>query len=142
MHGWEQVAQTIERPASTRRDAEATSFEIVAKYVTPELAYVVEVERLKAKVRGGEITPYALRVTMVFRPEDGVRKVVHRHADQTPAARAAESVLQQWNYREPAAPPSPTHHDVSSRGLSRIEDADSWVSGNTPYRQLSEYGKD
>ena len=55
---------------------------IVAKYVTPELAYVVQMERLEAKVGGREdITPYALRATMIFRPEDGVWKVVHRHAD-------------------------------------------------------------
>jgi hypothetical protein len=50
--GWEQVAETMERAASSRRDGEATGFEIVAKYVTPELAYVVEVERLEAKIDG------------------------------------------------------------------------------------------
>jgi ketosteroid isomerase-like protein len=73
VRGWAQFAQTMERAASARRDGEATSFEILAKYVTPELAYVVEVERFKAKVGGKEdITPFALRATMVFRPEDGV----------------------------------------------------------------------
>jgi ketosteroid isomerase-like protein len=55
----------------------------VAKRVSDELAYVVEVEHLEAKVHGGrELTPYALRVTMIFGPEEGVWKVVHRHADQ------------------------------------------------------------
>ena len=55
---------------------------IVAKYVTPELAYVVQMERLEAKVGGREdITPYALRATMILRPEEGTWKVVHRHAD-------------------------------------------------------------
>ena len=55
--------------------------------MTPELAYVVEVERLQGRFGGNEtITPYDLRVTMIFRPEGGVWKVVHRHADQmTPA---------------------------------------------------------
>src|SRR5215216_3185534 len=73
VRGWEEVAETIEHAASLRRDGEATGFEIVAKYVTPELAYVVEIERLEAKVGGREdITPYALRATMIFRPEDGV----------------------------------------------------------------------
>ena len=82
VRGWEQVAQTMEHAASARRDGEATSFEIVAKYVTPELAYVLEVERFEAKVGGREdITPFALRATMIFRPEDGEWKVVHRHAD-------------------------------------------------------------
>jgi ketosteroid isomerase-like protein len=42
----------------------------------------VWIERLKAKVGGAEdITPIAQRATMVFRPEDGEWKVVHRHAD-------------------------------------------------------------
>ena len=95
VRGWKQIAQTIEHAASLRRDGEATGFEIVAKQVTPEFAYVVEVERLEAKVHGGEdITPYGLRVTMIFRPEDGVWKVVHRHADQITTAQPAESVIQ------------------------------------------------
>jgi ketosteroid isomerase-like protein len=95
VRGWEQVAQTMEHAASARRDGEATSFEIVAKYVTPELAYVLEVERFEAKVGGREdITSFALRATMIFRPEDGVWKVVHRHADPITRAQAAESVIQ------------------------------------------------
>jgi ketosteroid isomerase-like protein len=96
VRGWEQVAQTMERAAAARRDGEATSFEIVAKYVTPELAYVVEVERFEAKVGGREeITPFALRATMIFRPEDGTWKVVHRHADPITTSQPAESVLQE-----------------------------------------------
>jgi hypothetical protein len=93
---WEQLAATMERAASQRRDGEATSFEIVAKYVTPELAYVVEVERFKARVGGREdINPFALRATMIFRPEDGVWKDVHRHADPITTAQPAESVIQE-----------------------------------------------
>jgi ketosteroid isomerase-like protein len=96
MRGWEQVAATIECAASTRRDGKFVGFETVAKYATPDLAYVVEVEQLEAKVHGGEdITPYALRVTTIFRPEDRVWKVVHRHADQITSAQPAESVVQE-----------------------------------------------
>jgi hypothetical protein len=66
--GWEQVAETIERAASPFRDGEFVSAEIIAKYVTPELAYVVEIERGEAKIGGREeITPWALRATMIFR---------------------------------------------------------------------------
>ena len=86
-HGWKQVAEAMERAASSRRDGEAADFEIVEKSVTPELAYVVEIERLKGKFGEGEdLAPYDLRVTMIFRPEDGAWKVVHRHADQITAA--------------------------------------------------------
>ncbi len=64
--------------------------------MTPELAYVVQIERAEAKVGGREdITPYALRATMIFRPEDGEWKVVHRHADPITTAQPAESVIQQ-----------------------------------------------
>jgi ketosteroid isomerase-like protein len=64
--------------------------------VTPELAYVVQVEQLEAKVHGGEeITPYSLRVTMIFRPEDGEWKVVHRHADPITTPQPAESVVEE-----------------------------------------------
>ena len=48
------------------------AFETVAKYVTPELAYTVWIERQEAKFGGREdVTPIALRVTMIFRPEEG-----------------------------------------------------------------------
>ena len=94
--GWEQVAATIERAASNFRDGEDLRFENVAKYVTPELAYVVWLERVKAKLGGMEdFAPSALRVTMIFRPDDGVWKVVHRHADPITTARPAESILQE-----------------------------------------------
>jgi ketosteroid isomerase-like protein len=95
VRGWEQVAQTLEHAASLRRNGEMVAIEIIAKYVTPGLAYVVEIERAKAKVGGREdITPYALRTTMIFRPEDGVWKVVHRHADPITTPQPAESVIQ------------------------------------------------
>jgi ketosteroid isomerase-like protein len=72
VRGWEQVAKTVEHASSLRSDGEFVGSEIVAKYATPELAYVVQIERAKAKVGGSEdITPYALRTTMIFRPEDG-----------------------------------------------------------------------
>jgi ketosteroid isomerase-like protein len=81
--GWDEIAEAMERAASTRRDGRFLGFEPLAKHATADLAYIVEVERLEAKVHGGEeMSPYSLRVTMVFRPEEDAWKVVHRHADQ------------------------------------------------------------
>jgi ketosteroid isomerase-like protein len=96
VRGWEQVAATMERAASQVREGEIVAFENVARYVTPELAYLVWVERTRAKLGGRqEIVPFALRVTTIFRPEDGTWKVVHRHADPITTARPVESVIQQ-----------------------------------------------
>jgi ketosteroid isomerase-like protein len=96
VRGWDQVARTTEHAASLRRDGRARGFEIVAKHVTAELAYVVQIEHLESKVGGREkITPYALRATMIFRPEDGTWKVVHRHADPITTPQPAESVIQE-----------------------------------------------
>jgi ketosteroid isomerase-like protein len=99
-HGWEQVALTQEHAASRFTDGADVDFEIVEKYVSAELACVVLIERMKAKVSGREDGPpsaarVALRVTMTFRPEDGEWKVVHRHADPITAPRSAETMIQE-----------------------------------------------
>jgi ketosteroid isomerase-like protein len=95
-HGWEHIVKTAEHAASQVRDGEFVGAEIIEKNVTPELAYVVRIEQAKAKIGGGEdITPFALRVTMIFRPEDGEWKIVHRHADPITTAQPAESVIQE-----------------------------------------------
>jgi ketosteroid isomerase-like protein len=93
--GWEQVAETMERAASNYRNGGTTGFETLARYATPDLAYLVEVERFEAKVGGEEkMASGALRVTSILRPEGGGWKIVHRHADPITASRAAESVIQ------------------------------------------------
>jgi len=93
--GWKQVAETMERAASNYREGEATGFERAAKYVTEDLAYIVEVERFKAKVGGSEETVSgALRVTSILSREDGGWKILHRHADPITTARPAETVIQ------------------------------------------------
>jgi ketosteroid isomerase-like protein len=101
--GWEEVAKTLERAASHYRDGQATGFENVAKYTTDELAYTtdelaytVEIERCQAKVEGrDDLSPITVRVTTIFRSEEGEWKVVHRHADPITTAQPAESVIQE-----------------------------------------------
>jgi ketosteroid isomerase-like protein len=95
VRGFEQAAATMERAASFYRDGEVVGFERVAMNVTPELAYTVEVERFRAKMGGSdEVTPVTLRVTSIFRPEEGTWRIVHRHADPITTARSPESVVQ------------------------------------------------
>ena len=96
VHGWEQVAAATDQAASQFRDGQYLGVEDISKYVTPELAYIVRIERAKAKVGGQPVvSPVTLRATMIMRPEDGVWKIVHRHADPITTARPAASVIQQ-----------------------------------------------
>jgi ketosteroid isomerase-like protein len=96
VRGWDEVAKTIEHAASNIREGEITGFETVEKHATPEFAYVVRIERQEGKVGGGEdVASFSLRVTMIFRPEDGSWKVVHRHADPITTPQPAESVIQE-----------------------------------------------
>ena len=85
----------MENAASNLKDGEISDFETVAKYITPELAYVVWIERNEGKVgESQDKVTYPLRVTMIFRPEDGTWKIVHRHADTVTSPRPAESLIQ------------------------------------------------
>jgi ketosteroid isomerase-like protein len=96
VRGWDDVAQILERTASRLRDGEFVGSEMIAKYVTPELAYVVQLVWERARVGTSEdITPIALRTTMVLRPEEGTWKVVHLHGDPITTPRPAESVVQE-----------------------------------------------
>ena len=94
VRGRKKVEETIEGAASNFREGEATGVELVAKYVSGDLACVVEVERGKAKVGGAnETAPLAARVTSLFRFEQGSWRLVHRHADTITAPRPATSVI-------------------------------------------------
>ena len=94
--GRSQIVEAGERAAANYRDGRAIEFEEVARYVTTELAYILEIERFEAKVGGSEeVTPIALRTTSVFRPEDGSWKLVHRHADPITTLRPAKSVIEE-----------------------------------------------
>jgi ketosteroid isomerase-like protein len=94
--GWDEVAETMERASAPFRDGEFLSGELIQKHTTDEFAYLVEIERGEAKIGGREdMTPWALRVTMVFRPEEGIWKVVHRHADPITTEQPAEAVIQE-----------------------------------------------
>jgi ketosteroid isomerase-like protein len=67
---------------------------IPAIALAPELAYTLEIERIRTRVGGSdELSPLAIRRTTVFRRKDGTWKVTHRHGDPIMSMRSAESVL-------------------------------------------------
>jgi ketosteroid isomerase-like protein len=93
--GWENVARTQGEASSQFQSSEPIDFERVSTYVTSELAFMVEMERWNAKPGDmTEMRPVALRVTTIFRPEDGIWKIVHRHADTITSPRPLESIVQ------------------------------------------------
>jgi ketosteroid isomerase-like protein len=57
--------------------------ELVAAGACGDLAYTVAFER-KTFVVDGEPVSYTLRVTHVYRREDGAWRIVHRHGDRPP----------------------------------------------------------
>ena len=95
VRGWSDVSATLDRAAANYRDGEIVGFDNVSTVVADDLAYTVEIESYRAHVGGGEeVTPVSVRVTSVFRREDGVWKLLHRHADPITAPRPPESVIQ------------------------------------------------
>jgi ketosteroid isomerase-like protein len=96
VRGWDEVSLALERTASRLRDGEFLGSEIVSKYVTDELAYVVQLAHERAKVGGSEVlSPIDLRNTMILRPEGGAWKIVHLHGDPITTPQPAESVIQE-----------------------------------------------
>ena len=92
--GIQSVVERLSGAASNYRDGEVTGVELIAKYLSEDLACVVEVESVRAKVGGSEeMVPVSLRVTSVFRLERGNWKLVHRHADAITTPRSAASVI-------------------------------------------------
>jgi ketosteroid isomerase-like protein len=96
VRGWGAVSATLDRAALNYRDGEIVGFENVSTVIAADLACTVEIESYRARVGGAEeLAPVSLRVTTLFRREDGVWKVVHRHADPITTKRPPQSVIQE-----------------------------------------------
>ena len=93
--GWQAVEDAIRTAAANFQAGSATAaFEEVSRCVTRDLAYVVQTERSECQLVGSDDTVViTLRVTMIFRPEDGTWRVVHRHADPITSARPISSAI-------------------------------------------------
>jgi ketosteroid isomerase-like protein len=82
--GWERVSGIFRSIASRWSDCSDQRVELLAAGVSGELAYTVELEHTSVSIDGVPVEPYTLRVTQVYRREDGEWRVVHRHGDQLP----------------------------------------------------------
>jgi len=97
--GVAQVHQRYLLAATAFRPSGATvRFEYLVKDVRDRLAYTVAVERATVLYAGQtERQPQILRVTMMFRFDNGAWKIIHRHADtmidlQLPTSDAGQRV--------------------------------------------------
>ena len=79
--GWGEINQTFHWVASRFSNNTAYSFELVAAGASGDLAYTAGYERFSTSIDGHPARPMALRVTHVYRRENGEWKIVHRHAD-------------------------------------------------------------
>jgi ketosteroid isomerase-like protein len=82
--GSEEVRQTFHWLASRFSNLSDYRFELVAAGASGDLAYTVGYEHTSVPWDGTPLRPYTLRVTHVYRREEGEWMIVHRHADAPP----------------------------------------------------------
>jgi ketosteroid isomerase-like protein len=87
--GHQEVSDIFRQLEAAFSDCTSYSHDIVAADVHGDLAYTVGYEHTSASVNG-EPRQYSLRVTQVYRREDGEWKVAHRHADSLPQAEKSD----------------------------------------------------
>ena len=94
MDGGLRGAESFKEGGSLRFADVSTAFEEVSRYATSELAYVVQIERHAGRLAdGGDEVAIALRVTLIFRREDGGWKIAHRHADPITTPRSIDTTV-------------------------------------------------
>ena len=82
--GWGEVSRVFRWLGSRFSDCTAYRFELLAAGVSGDLAYTVGFEHTSVSMDGVPVEPYTLRVTHVYRRENGEWKIVHRHGDAAP----------------------------------------------------------
>jgi ketosteroid isomerase-like protein len=82
--GWDSVSKVIRWVGTRLSDGRDTGFELVASGISGDLAYTVGYETAHVSIDGGATASNRLRVTHVYRRENGAWRVVHRHGDTPP----------------------------------------------------------
>jgi ketosteroid isomerase-like protein len=90
--GQEEVRDLFRNIADTFSNCTSYIYEIVAADVVGDMAFTAGYERTQASING-KPRRYVLRVTQVYRREDGDWKVAHRHGDAAPDSEEVVSEL-------------------------------------------------
>jgi len=91
--GWPEVESLFDWLASNFSNGDVYELDVTAAGVSGDLGYVLGAEHSRASVGGEAPAPIELRVTLIFRREDGEWKEVHRHADPIPGIRSTHEQL-------------------------------------------------
>ena len=91
--GWPEVEGLFDWLATNFTGCSAHNLDVTAAGVSGDLGYIVGAEHTTASVGAETPVPYALRVTLIFRREDGEWKEVHRHADPMPGVESTREQL-------------------------------------------------
>lgn len=76
-----EIDDLFDRLASRFSNGAPAEFELIAAGASGDFGYLVGYEHTTASVGGAPPARYDLRVTLVFRRENGEWRAVHRHAD-------------------------------------------------------------
>jgi ketosteroid isomerase-like protein len=104
--GWDDLSQAFQWVGSRFSDGK-TSYPLEVIHAGTDLAYTAGYEHGQVSIDGGPPQPINMRVTHIYRLEDGEWKLVHRHADFAPADQS------------PAAHAFPVPKPFTSRALGR-----------------------
>ena len=77
----EQLSQTFSWVASRFSNVSDYRFDVELVEVTGDMAYTLGFERFNGSIAERPVEPVTVRVTHIYRREDGEWKIVHRHAD-------------------------------------------------------------
>jgi ketosteroid isomerase-like protein len=92
--GWAEIEPVFDHLERSFSNCTAYRNEVIAAGASGDLAYTVAFEHTTASLNGAPARAYMLRVTTVFRREDGTWKIVHRHGDPLASPAAAELMAQ------------------------------------------------
>jgi ketosteroid isomerase-like protein len=79
--GWDKLGKIFPWVAARFSNVSDFRFEVEVVHVSGDMAYTLGFERFNGSIAGRPVEPVTVRVTHIYRREDGEWKIVHRHAD-------------------------------------------------------------